>query len=467
VKPFTESERLRYTTFAMCFCLVLLTVLLGPLVYAGLNATPNGASSTNQTPAATIRPDRPQNDVEQAPRSEEYRKLARFAAEGTYLADLSVSGLLMLFLGFCIIWGILKIFASSLKLVEDSSKRLLRGVRTIYGTAKKWRASRSVFLAMLCILAVLGFAGAQVLRPVTGPSSPSTDMNGAYIATETKYTEVLKDYEKTNQEYVRRISTTAQNGNGDGTTLPDLQQQLANAIWQAPLEILAIVLAIAAFFGWQGYTDLKKKLSVELKKEVSAASDNRVTETLVIALTELASSLWRLSEEVKDDDGNDVNSDGIPPNLSQNGLAHVSMARRLLTDLLRRLNGVSEEVIIGHSSLERAKLEVRQAWAYHTATLADYGRAGRSPSFRAPQISEEDWDNALEYSAEALAKLDKYKGALGLWLDTFLYVRILHARIFVNSTKSKTDAEQAFRRYESWKGAQDVVARFKAEFAKD
>jgi hypothetical protein len=210
-------------------------------------------------------------------------------------------------------------------------------------------------------------------------------------------------------------------------------------------------------------SDLKKKLGDELKQEVSAASENRVTETLVIALTALASNLWKLSEEVKDETGHEVDSDRLPPNLSQTGIAHVTMARRLLADLLIRLRSVSDEFLI-RPILKRAKLEVGQAWAYHTATLGHYARAGRSNEIRAPQISEEEWDDALKYSAEAFAALDEYRGELVYWLDTYLYVRVMHIRNFPRAESSRTEAQRAFARYRTWRGAENVAARFRAEF---
>jgi len=55
--------------------------------------------------------------------------------------------------------------------------------------------------------------------------------------------------------------------------------------------ILAVVLAVGAFFGWQGYTDLRKRLEIELSSKVQSVTD------VTIAASDLDAALvsWLLA----------------------------------------------------------------------------------------------------------------------------------------------------------------------------
>jgi hypothetical protein len=197
--------------------------------------------------------------AEQDSREARYRGLARMAGETMYISYLLVIEFLIVFLGFCLLYGIFKFFLLVLRAIQELCSQVLSGIRAIQKGTKKfldfWHGRSAVLVAIICVLTALSFAHAAVSEPGPAPSSsPTADVNGAYIAAAMKYVEALSAYEK----YVKGVASSGPQGGADSGNLPELQQQLANAIWQAPLAILAIVLAIGAFIGYQGFRPQEK-----------------------------------------------------------------------------------------------------------------------------------------------------------------------------------------------------------------
>lgn len=241
-------------------------------------------------------------------------------------------------------------------------------------------------------------------------------------------------------------------------------QTLMATLWQAPLVILSVVIAVAAFFGWQGYVRIGERLTRRTRKDVAQVA------SLAAAAGHLdaAWSCWMLALGLEDpsseeeDIGKRLPVFKVDPPSS--ALVHLRGAKRNAEHALRSLEQVprdSEVYLLGsrggvdgeHVTREYLRAEALQSIAYYIACD--------------PRSRKEDYQTAIRYSAAALSlmedddwvkrsRVDKYHVA-PQWLDTFLYVR----------WKSRMETRKAREKLQEIEGFENflpVVHRFAGKF---
>jgi len=255
-------------------------------------------------------------------------------------------------------------------------------------------------------------------------------------------------------------------------------QTLMSTLWAAPLGILAIVLGIAGFVGWQGYNEIKEKILAELtsrieqfrndfaseQKQLIAQVQYQASLSTARSQIDLAWQAWNLAVDLVQLDlvkeiGDQSLADGavleaakkkaaeqidtdLPPKFfitTRGALAHVRFAKNASDRALFYLGRIPDEaqVKLEDESKKYLELEASQAYAYHVAT--DYRDS-----------STDEWTQALIASQRALAELDSdwfihredSEATAVAWIDTYLYVRIVY--LLTKNKDHPKEAEQEF-----------------------
>jgi hypothetical protein len=394
--------------------------------------------------------------------SERYwiRGTALLGGQFMYFIYLAATDLLAIWLAVCIFWALRQV------------------ARTLF-----WAKSILLVVA-LCALATSTLA--QVTPPVSVPAHPTIDdVYRAYIDAEMEYRIAAESYKSATDSYktMTRSQGTSKATDSAGEDLwshPAFQQLMAT-LWQAPLTILAIVLAIGGIIGWQGYQDIKKNLfqllrerNEQLKAEVEYQAN------LTIARGDLTAALysWELAFElakqqmVKEGKQLDIYKQ-FPPEVFDetcHATPHMRAAKRLALRAVRAVNRVPAELpieVFGQPK-EVFKMEAQQSCAYYIAT--DYRKAAE----------EGLWIRALNYSDQARKVLDdekwmtqqkldkRIKGPL--WYDTFIYVRVIYSKSNPTVPEAMYQFEQSRKVYSILKQAGDpayskLLERFSAVFS--
>ena len=344
------------------------------------------------------------------------RRSDLIAGEVIYDTYLGVTGLLIGFLGVCLLWGIWKVISSLFVELRQLLSKNIRAMRRFWD----WFAPTSTIpVALLCLVSALALVNGAAWA--AGPlSTPSLTVPGSGIPTE-------------------------------------IQHQLIDTLWQAPLAILTIVLAIGGFFGWQAYSELSDRLYRRVSEKVISEAQTLGGFSLVLGQITTALGIWKLAVELviekspggppksladsekaeKEFDKKLQRTDEYP----ETAASHIRAAKYILFQAVGHLARLPDDVDLPVTYLLRSsvvRMEAKQAYAYQIAT--DY--------FSTPS----EWEDALRYSREALIFSEDQKlleAQLGgdkiraleraaAWADTFLYVRAL----FEEAAKKFQEADQ-------------------------
>lgn len=295
-----------------------------------------------------------------------------------------------------------------------------------------------------CFVLVVILLASSAIRGETAPPTPD-------VAQAPGRDSITLKLDPDTQKLLQRLADSretpsAKTQDGDSWD-KDKFTTLMSTLWQAPLAILAIVLAIGGFFGLQGYRELRESLSKQLKSEVEH------TAALTIATGHLDSALtaWELSLDLASVESG--LSEGqidrqVPPKVfRETALAHLRAAKktarlavtavgRIPSDVSVRVRGRSKELI---------GVQARQSYAYYIASD--------------PESKDYEFVDALKFSEEAVQRLDdsewmKREGVSeddrgSLWVDTFLYIRIIYAdKIVHQADYEKEEGRKQLRRAE-------------------
>jgi hypothetical protein len=327
-------------------------------------------ASTSPTP-------KPTPDASRTDHSRGFDALAAAILFGIYAC---VMAILVLFLAACLIWGIWKI---ALSIHHEFRREFPGGGRP---------TNRDGFRRRYLALAVLCSASAILICGMAFAADPGSAVNAP------------------------------------GAELPaEIQKELTTAIWQAPLAILAIVLAIGGLLGYQAYQDTKSKLERELSNEIR----EMVQLAIGVSLGDAAFNSYSLAMALTGLDERVIDAI-LPPDFGINVRAHVGFAKEAADAALQYIGNISRDAkptFFGRSK-EYHAWQAGQSYAYYVAT-------------RYSESTEQEWDRALAYSDSANDALEdpkRLRSEPGIlfgerahaWKDTFFYVRVLYAMKFMD-----------------------------------
>ncbi len=348
-----------------------------------------------------------------------------------------VTVLLLFWLAVCLL---VASFWMLRRLARIRSRRALTHCRRV--RAKGARKAVMLFVAIVLsavfgCLAGSGYAEGATPTSTAPAAKPTEDIDSAYINSVKQYGDSLK-------VYAESIRSNAQTAIPSAPPTPDLWstppfQALMNTLWQAPLLILAIVLSVAALVGWQGYQEIKETLYSDLKKrqdefkEEQKQLEAEVAQSASMAIaagqTDAAYQSWLLARDLVKEAKKVTEAqmdEKLPPGdfLDAPGaLSHVRFAKNLCNRALLYLAQLPDQLQITFfgRSKKYLELEARQSYAYYVAT--DYNNS-----------SAREWEEALGSSERALAELrsewltqqEDYEEVQELWIDTYLYVRVIY-----------------------------------------